>query len=53
MGNDFWVGMALSVIFSVLKQSVKNPASKAAMKAAFLKLYTQIKALYADDPDFQ
>lgn len=51
--QDFLIGMALSVLFQALKASVKNPQSKTAMRAAFLKLFNQIRALYADDPDFQ
>lgn len=49
---DFYISMALSIIFQVLKQSVKNKKSKADLKAAFLKLRDQINALYADDEDF-
>jgi ABC-type uncharacterized transport system permease subunit len=51
--QDYLISMALAILFSVLKQSVKNAQSKANMKAAFLKLFNAIKALYADDPDFQ
>jgi len=51
--QDFWVDMALAVLFSFLKQSVKNPASKATMKKAFLKLFMAIKATYAGDSDFE
>ena len=50
--NNFWVPMALSIVFEVLKQSVKNPESKAKMRSAFLKLFIAIKTLYADDAEF-
>jgi hypothetical protein len=50
---DFWVDMALAVMFSVLKQVIKNPDKKAAMKAAFLKLRNTINIAYDDDPEFQ
>ena len=52
MNTDFFVSMALSIIFTTLKMVVKSDKSKAAMKAALLKLYLQIKAAYAGDPDF-
>ncbi len=50
--NDFWVDMALSVLFSVLKQVVKNPAKKAELKKAMLKLRDTINIAYGGDPDF-
>lgn len=50
---NFWVDMALSVVFAVLKSVIKNAESKEEMKKAFLKLYRQIQVAYADDPDFQ
>ena len=50
---EYLVPMALSVLFSVLKVSVKNPESKKNMRSAFLKLYNAIKALYADDEEFK
>ena len=50
--GDYWVDMALAVMFSVLKGSIKNAESKAKMKKAFLKLFNQIKIVYAGDPDF-
>lgn len=50
--GGFWVEMALAILFSVLKQVVKNPASKESLKRAMLKLYSSIKLAYAGDPDF-
>jgi hypothetical protein len=50
---DFYVSMALAVIFQVLKTVIKNPKSKADMKSACLKLRNSINAAYADDPDFE
>jgi hypothetical protein len=49
---DFYISMALSIIFQVLKQAVKNKKSKSDMKSAFLKLRDQINVLYAGDRDF-
>lgn len=53
MKNNFWIDMALSVIFSVLKQIIKNGESKEDMRAACLKLYNTIKIAYSGDPDFE
>ncbi len=52
MNNDFLISMGLSVLFTSLKQFVKNPQSKSNMKKALLKLRDSINAAYADDPDF-
>jgi hypothetical protein len=49
---NFFVPMALSIIFQVLKLVIKNPSAKEEMKAACLKLRDSINAAYADDPDF-
>ncbi|MGH9492607.1 MAG: hypothetical protein ACRD2K_03820 [Terriglobales bacterium] len=51
--GDFWVDMALAIVFSVLKQVVKNPGRKEALKKAFLKLRNTINAAYAGDSDFE
>ena len=51
--NEWLIPMALSIVFQILKDSVKNPASKAKMRAAFLKLFNAIKSLYSGDPDFE
>jgi hypothetical protein len=50
--QDYWIDMALAVLFSALKSAVKNTQSKVNMKKAFLKLYMAIKNLYAGDEDF-
>lgn len=50
--DSFWVDMALSVIFSVLKQVIKNPGKKTDLKAAMLKLRNTINTVWAGDPDF-
>jgi hypothetical protein len=52
MNNDFLVSMGLSVLFTSLKQFVKNPQSKENMKKGLLKLRNAINAAYIDDPDF-
>jgi hypothetical protein len=46
--EDLLISMALSIIFS----AIKNPTRKIALKKAMLKLRNQINALYIDDPDF-
>lgn len=51
--NDFWLPMALSIIFQVIKQSIKNPRAKADLKSAMLKLRNQINLMYVGDPDFE
>lgn len=51
--NNFWIPMALSVLFEVLSETVKNPQSKAKLKKALLKLRNAINTAYFDDPDFQ
>ena len=50
--GDFWVELGLSVVFSALKQAVKKPDKKAALKRAMLKLRNTINAAYAGDADF-
>jgi len=52
MSNDFLISMGLSVLFTCLKQFVKNPGSKETMRSAFLKLRNAINAAYSDDPEF-
>jgi hypothetical protein len=49
---DFYISMALAVLFQVLKQVVKNPKSKEELKKAMLKLRNAINTAYADDEDF-
>lgn len=45
---DLLIPMAVSVIIS----SVKNPAKKAELKKAMLKVRNTINQVYANDPDF-
>jgi hypothetical protein len=42
----------IHVILAEIKSTVKNPSSKAKLKHIILEVFTTIKALYADDPDF-
>lgn len=53
MSIDFLVSMGISLVLTAIKAAVKNPDKVKLEKAAFLKVYTAIKTLYADDPDFQ
>lgn len=46
--EDLIIGMAASIIIS----SVKNPSSKAKLKAVMLKIYRTIGGIYSGDPDF-
>lgn len=50
--NDFLINMGLSTLFTFLK-GLKGEKNKAKWKKAILKLYLAIKAVYADDSDFQ
>lgn len=50
--TDFWLEMALSVLFATLKQIIKNPEKKADVKKAMLKLRNTIDVAYGDDTDF-
>jgi hypothetical protein len=52
MQIDYFIAMALSLLFELLKSVVKNPQSKANMKKALLKLFIAIRSAYANDPDF-
>ncbi|MGH7182074.1 MAG: hypothetical protein ACREJN_08865 [Nitrospiraceae bacterium] len=45
--------LIITMAFGTLISAVKNPAKKASLKKAFLKVFNLIKANYADDPDFQ
>lgn len=44
--------MAITVILSAIKESVKNKTKKAALKSALLKVRNAINTMYADDADF-
>jgi len=46
---DFWTNLAITVILSSIKQAVRNPESKAALKRALYKVRDAIDALYATD----
>jgi hypothetical protein len=49
---DTWLTMAISVVLLALKETIKNPAKKAELKKAMLKIRDQINLIYGDDPDF-
>lgn len=51
--KDYLINMALSIIFAVLKDVIKNKQSKKEMKSACLKLFENIKVAYNNDPDFE
>lgn len=53
MDKEFLIGMGVSLILTAVKGSVKNAKAKASMKAAMLKVFLAIKALYAGDEDFE
>ena len=50
--GDYFVDMALGIIFSALKVLVKNPKRKGQLKKAFLKLRDAINTAFAGDSDF-
>lgn len=47
--EDLWIAMGISIIL----ESIKNPAKKAKLKKAMLKVRNAINAAYTGDPDFQ
>jgi hypothetical protein len=47
--EEMIIGMAVSIVLS----TIKNPAKKAQLKKAMLKIRNQINLAYAGDPDFQ
>lgn len=51
--NEYLIDLAFSIIFTVLRGSVKNPKSKEQFKRVFLKLRDQINLFYGDDSEFQ
>lgn len=53
MDNSFLIDLAVSVILSLLKQVVKNPAKKAQMRKVFLKVFNATRQAYPNDPDFE
>lgn len=44
--------MIITMAVAIILQSVKNPAKKAELKKAMLKIRNAINTAYADDPDF-
>lgn len=50
--NQYLLTMAVSIVLQMVKESFKNPTSKAKLKAVLFKVWTQIGLLYAGDPDF-
>ena len=48
MDENLIIQMAVTVVLS----TIKNPAKKASLKKAMLKIFTSIKTVYAGDPDF-
>jgi UDP-N-acetyl-D-mannosaminuronic acid transferase (WecB/TagA/CpsF family) len=49
---DWLFDLGISAVLSALKQAVKNPERKAAIRRAMLKVYTQIGIVFAADSDF-
>ena len=52
MGSNIWEQLAITVLITTLQASIKNPASKARLKAVLLKIYGLIALMYAGDEDF-
>ena len=50
--SDFYVDLALTVLFSTLKTAIKNEERKASLKKAMLKLRNAINVAYAGDEAF-
>ena len=49
---ETWLPLAFSVLFEILKSSIKNPTSKKKWRTAFLKLRDAINLAYSDDESF-
>lgn len=47
--EDLIINLGISAILS----AIKNPAKKAQLRKAFLKVFNAIKAAFPTDPDFQ
>lgn len=45
--------LGISFVFTALRESVKNPQKKAAVKRVMLKIKNQIDLVFGDDPDFK
>ena len=48
---DYFVDMALAVLFGTLRQVVKNPEKKAALKKAMCKLRDALIVAYPPEQD--
>lgn len=46
--GDWWEDLAFSVLFTLLKNTVKNPESKAKNYARMRKLYSYIEVYYPE-----
>jgi hypothetical protein len=46
---DYLTSMAISIILTVVKEAVKNPAKAASMKKALIKVRDGIDALYPEE----
>ncbi len=45
--------MIIQMAIAIILSTVKNPAKKAELKKAMLKIRNSINTAYAGDPDFQ
>lgn len=52
MLQDYLESLAINGVLTAIKLSVKNPETKARLRAAFLKIYVNIETLFLDDPTF-
>lgn len=50
---DFLFDLGVSVILTVLRESIKNPQRKAEVRRAMLKVWTQIGIVFGADEEFQ
>ena len=48
---DYLLSMAIALILQAIKESIKNPARKAALKKALLKVRDQINLLYLGEEE--
>lgn len=53
MDNSFWLQVGISVVLNALKDSIKNPVKKAALKPVMIKIASTIMAVWNDDPGFE
>lgn len=53
MDNSFWLQIGISVVLNALKDSIKNPVKKAALKPAMIKIASTILAIWNDEPNFE